>query len=122
MCVQSAEHRTNETGDARFPRAIKEVDALQRLQPPASTEVERRQSALSEADREQPGLAGYPPPHLLNGQDQFLVLVRGDSALSVLGETREECESVSRDGPADLDPPVPPWPDVGSIPPDPDPG
>src|SRR5580692_6612858 len=93
---------------------------MKRIQAAASPQIEGWQLTLSKPNRQQPHPARLVAPHLLNRPDQLLILEGRTPALRVLGETCDECQP-SFDGPPDLNRPILPRPQIGTVPPESDP-
>jgi hypothetical protein len=75
------------------------------------------QFGFIEPDRDQPRVVRGTQPQLLDGQQEFLVLVTSAAAQALLGEAGKEYQGVVGDRAPDVRAPVLTRPQVGGIPP-----
>ena len=98
------------------------IDPLNRSQRAPTAQAAVGDIAVVEADRDEPGLVRAANPHLLEGQEELLVLIAGLAAYAPRGEACEEYQGVFRYRVADFSAPVFARPQVGGVAPDVYPG
>jgi hypothetical protein len=113
---------TNQPFRLNLVGRIEQISALKRVQRPASTQIERRETAPVKTDGNQPRHTRPSASHLLRRQPDFLILIAADPVLAVTRKACQEYQGARRNRIAYRKLPILPEQDVGSITPDPHPG